>query len=353
MRTKLLLAALLLAPAAAVRADDLKPGTPELKSATALAFGPKGLLFVGDSAGAAVFAIDTGDTKSAGDKPLNVEKVDSKIAAALGVTDKDVRINDVRVNPASGNLFVSVARGTGAGTAAIVKVTRDGTVTPLALKDVPFAKVALPNPATTGAKGGAPEVITQIAYADGKVFVAGMSSEQFQSTLRAIPYPFKDADKGTAIEIVHTAHNAALETRSPIRTFVPYKIGGEENIMAAYTCTPLVKIPVSELKAGTKVSGKTIAELGNQNKPLDMIVYTKDGKDFVLMANSRLGVLKVPTTEFGSAPALTTAVKGGAAAGVKAEAIEALKDVVQLDKLDDGHAILLLKSGDLKTVPLP
>lgn len=157
MRTKLLAAALLLAAAATGRAEDgLTKGTPDLKSATALAFGPKGLLFIGDSAGAAVFAVDTGDAKPSGDKPLNVEKLDSKIAAALGVTDKDVKINDVRVNPASGNVYVGVSRGTGAGTPALVKVARDGTVTAVALKDVSFSKVAIPNPATGGAKGSTP-----------------------------------------------------------------------------------------------------------------------------------------------------------------------------------------------------
>src|SRR5687768_16610846 len=219
MRTKLLVAALVLASAAATgRADDLKVGTPDVKSATALAFGPKGLLFVGDAAGATIFAFDTGDTKSAGDKPLNVEKVDSKIAAALGVTDKDVRINDVRVNPASGNLYVSVSRGTGAGTPAVLKVGRDGAVTALSLKDLPFASVKIPNPTTAAPKGGGvPEVITQMAYVDGKLIVAGLSSEQFASTLRVIPYPFKEADKGSSIEIYHGAHGQ-LETRSPIRT---------------------------------------------------------------------------------------------------------------------------------------
>ena len=50
-------------------------------------------------------------------------------------------------------------------------------------------------------------------------------------------------------------------------------------MLAAYTCTPLVKLPVSELKAGAHVKGTTIAELGNRNRPLDMIVYQKDGKD--------------------------------------------------------------------------
>lgn len=353
MRIKLLAAALVLASAAVGRADDgLAKGTPDLKSAAALAFGPKGLLFVGDTAGAAVFAIDTGDTKPAGDKPLNVEKLDSKLAAAVGVTAADVKITDVKVNPASGNVYVSVSRGTGAGTPALLKVARDGTVSAVSLKDVMFSKVALPNPTTAMPKAGPSEVITQLGFVDGKVIVAGLSSEEFSSTLRVIPFPFKDADKGTGIQIFHGAHGQ-LETKAPIRTFVAYKIGKEDNIMASYTCTPLVKIPVADLKPGAKVKGTTIAELGNGNKPLDMIVYTKDGKDYLLMANTKHGILKVPTGEFGTAAPITTRT---GLAGVKAESIKELTDVVQLDKLDDNNALLLVKNGtafDLKTVPLP
>ena len=48
-----------------------------------------------------------------------------------------------------------------------------------------------------------------------------------------------------------------------------------------------MKIPVSDLKAGETVKGITIAELGNGNRPLDMIVYKKGGKDFILLANSK------------------------------------------------------------------
>ena len=40
----------------------------------------------------------------------------------------------------------------------------------------------------------------------GKVYVAGLSNEQFASTLRAIPFPFTEADKGTSVEIYHGAH---------------------------------------------------------------------------------------------------------------------------------------------------
>ena len=260
MRTTLFMAALLLASAATGRAaEGMTKGNPDPKSITAMAFGKDGVLFLGDSAGATIFAVDTGDAKPAGNKELNVEKLDAKIADTLGAAAKDVRITDVKVNPASGNVYVSVARGTGAGTPALVKVTRDGSVSAVAMKDIPFAKVSIPNPTKAAPKGGgAPEVITQMAFVDGKLIVAGLSSEQFASTLRVIPFPFKEADKGTGIEIFHGNHNA-LETRSPIRTFVAYKIGKEENIISAYTCTPLVKIPVSELKPGAKLKGTTIA----------------------------------------------------------------------------------------------
>jgi hypothetical protein len=347
MRTKLLVAALLLATATPAFAEDLKAGTPELKSATCMTFGPKGLLFVGDSVGAAIYAIDTADTKPAGNKDLNVEKLSTKIADVLG--GAAARITDVKVNPASGNVYVSVAVGTGAGTPAIVKVARDGgTVSALSLKNVPFASVKIPNPSTAGGKGP-PQVITNMAYVQDKLIVAGLSSEEFASTLRVIPYPFKDADKGTGIEIFHGAHGQ-IETKSPIRTFVAYKIGKEENIMAAYTCTPLVKIPVADLKAGAKVKGTTIAELGNGNQPLDMIVYKKDGKDYLLLTNTKHGVLKIPTTDFASVTPITART---GPAGIKAESIKELTDVVQMDKLNDDHAIILLKNGDLKTVPLP
>ena len=47
--------------------------------------------------------------------------------------------------------------------------------------------------------------------------------------------------------------------------------------------------------------GTTIAELGNRNRPLDMIVYKKDGKEFLLMSNNSRGVMKIPTDGFADA----------------------------------------------------
>src|SRR5262245_6317575 len=117
-RTKLLVVAAVLAVTVAVgRTDDgLAKGTPEIKSISALAFGPNGILFVGDPASATIFAIGTDDTKPAGDKPVNIDRIDAQLAGVLGVTEKEVRINDVKVNPASGNIYIAATRGTGAGT---------------------------------------------------------------------------------------------------------------------------------------------------------------------------------------------------------------------------------------------
>jgi hypothetical protein len=145
-----------------------------------------------------------------------------------------------------------------------------------------------------------------------------------------------------------------LETRSPIRTFTVYRIGNEPYLLAAYTCTPLVKVPVSELKAGAHIKGTTIAELGNGNNPLDMVIYQKDGKDYLLMTNDRRGVMKIPTEGAGSAPGITEHVLGKK--GLEYETIASLKGVAQMDQLDDRHAVVLAQTPgglNLDTIELP
>lgn len=351
MRKLLLLPLALWAVPAWAADPGLTKGTPSLQSITALAFGPDGLLFLGDPQAGQVVAIATGDTKPASTQALNIERLDAKIAALLGVGDKEVRIHDLKVNPASGNVYVAVTRGTGVGQPALVRILRSGELEAVPLKDVPFASVKLPDPGKTQREPQG--AITCMAFIGDRLFVAGLSSEEFASTLRVIPFPFQQAQKGTIVEIYHGSHGR-LETNAPIRTFTPYRIGDEEYIIASYTCTPLVKIPVKELKPGAKVRGVTIAELGNRNQPLDMIAYTRDGREYLLTANTARGVLKIPTEEFATAKPITSRIAD--TAGVKFEKVESLQNVVQLDKLDNAHAVILVRTGagfDLKTVPLP
>jgi len=331
---------------AAELTDSLKKGTPDLKSATALAFGPEGILFVGDPAGASIFAIATGDTTTGGKDAVKQEKIAEKIAALLGTTSAETTINDFKVNPASGNLYFSVTRGKSPGTPVIVKLDRAGKLTALELKDLPFSSVKLPNASDKNRA----EAITGLAYTKGQVIIAGLSNEEFASKLRAVGFPFKEADKGTSVEIFHGAHGK-METNSPVRTFTIYDIGGKPNLLAAYTCTPLVRLPVDSLKPGEKVTGITIAELGNGNRPLDMIVYTKDGKDYLLLANNKRGVMKIKLDGADKVEPITK--RAGPMTGLQYETIAELKEVVQLDKLDGERAVIMTAAGTLETVPLP
>jgi hypothetical protein len=48
--------------------------------------------------------------------------------------------------------------------------------------------------------------ITDMAYLNGNVLVAGLSNEEWASSLRSIPYPFKDAAQGSTVQIWHASH---------------------------------------------------------------------------------------------------------------------------------------------------
>jgi hypothetical protein len=332
--------------------DSLTKGTPELQSIGALAFGPEGILFIGDPRAAAIIALDTQDRTANGTDRPKVEALDEKIAALLGVEPSQLVVNAAAVNPLSGNTYLSVTRGKGAdGKPVLLRVDRSAKIDEVPLKDVPFARATLPG-AIEGKQRQ--EAITHLAYARGNLFVAGLSNEEFASRFRVIAFPFREADQGAGVEIYHGSHRQ-LETRSPIRTFVPYEVKGEANLLAAYTCTPLVQVPVADLKPGAKVKGKTIAELGNGNRPLDMIVYQKDGKDYILLANNRRGVMKIPTEGIETAEAITKPVQG--TAGLKYETIKSLQGTEHLDIFDKDHALVLIRTSDKKlnldTVEMP
>jgi len=332
--------------------DSLKKGAPELQSISALAFGPEGILFIGDARAATIIALDTQDRTAAGAEMPKIEALDEKIASLLGIEASQLLVNDLAVNPLSGNTYLGVTRGKGAdGKPVLLRVERSGKIAEVPLTDVAFSRTPLPTPGT----GRSPnDVITDMAYLNGKLYVACLSNEEFASQFRVLPFPFGEAGKGTAVEIFHGSHGR-LETKSPIRTFAPYEIQGETNLLAAYTCTPLVQVPVAELKPGEKVKGKTIAELGNRNVPLDMIVYQKDGKDYILMANSARGVMKISTEGIDRTQPITKPIAG--TAGLKYETIKGLDGTVQLDVFDKDHVLVLRKSKDnrlnLETVELP
>jgi len=327
-------------------------GKADLKSAGPMAFGPDGVLFIGDSMGAQIFAIDTEDrAANASGAALDVKGIDAKIAAALGTIAEQISIKAIAVNPISKRVYVSVSRGKGADAIPVVlRLDSAGKISELRLDNVKFSSTALPNPAERANQRM--DTITEVRYMSGKVLVAGLSNEEFQSNMRSIPYPFETVDKGASIEMYHGSHGR-FETNSPVRTFVPYSINNQQYILAAYTCTPLVKIPVSELKSGAKVKGTTIAELGAGNRPIDMIAYQKGGHEYILMANSNRGVMKLDAAHLDTYKPITAPTD---VTGVPYQTLDDWKDVKHLEKYDDKMALVLSEnngSNDLRTVALP
>ena len=108
----------------------LEVGNPGIKSVGPLAFGPDGLLFVGDNVGAAIFAIDVGDADPATQQSeINVANLGTSLAAYLGCSRDDVFIRDMAVHPSSENIYLAVMRGSGeAAIPVLIKVGADGTL---------------------------------------------------------------------------------------------------------------------------------------------------------------------------------------------------------------------------------
>jgi hypothetical protein len=197
--------------------------------------------------------------------------------------------------------------------------------------------------------------ITDLAFVDGHVIASGLVNAKSGSSVQDFPFPFDKKGEVASLEIYHGAHGK-LEDNAPIRAFIPFNIGGQPHLLAGFQCTPLVKFPIGAVDDGKQIKGTTVAELGNRNQPIDMVAYEKDGENYILIANTARGVMKVSTKDIDKNPGITEPVKGGGTAGQTYEKIDELTGVVQLDKLDDSRAVVVIDTqGELalKTVPLP
>jgi hypothetical protein len=348
-----------LSPSSALQQTQTGQG-PAMASMGPLTFGPDGTLFAADNQNAAIFALDLGaqaNGGAAGTKSLDA--LDEKLAALLGTGPREVTVTDLVVHPKTRNAYVSVMRGQGAGARpALFRIDGAGQIASISLDTLKFQRAELPNPPAANATARSnprTQVVTDMAFADSRLWVAGLSNEEFASKLRAIPYPFASVDRGVSVEIYHGNHRA-VETRSPVNAFVPYTLNNQQHLIAGYTCTPLVKFPISDLKPGDKVRGTTIAEFGAGNRVLDMIVYKKGAQEFLLTANNSRGVMKIPTSTFASAAPITAPVTTETG-GVPFEKVPSMTGIEQLDKLDDNTSLVIARTAaggiNLQAVPLP
>ncbi len=280
----------------------------QIKSLSEMAFSPEGVLFAGDKVSGAIHAFDlSSETRSTEKFEINAYNIDAQVAAVLGTAPANSKINDMVVHPKSGEVYISVTRGHGLDAIpALIKVDANsqlqvvdlskiqstsqtlnklpdgsqkfvarGTMAPPTIKELEKAKLPMRTLS-----------IMDIQYHKGEVFVAGITNENFCSALRRMPYPFNGKESISNIEMFHIAHDE-YETRAPIRSFVIKNIDGKDQMVAAYTCSPLVLIPIDELKAGAKVKARTLGDMGN-GQPIEMVAFSMQGNDMIFAtSNSR------------------------------------------------------------------
>jgi hypothetical protein len=346
MRLQILAAASLAVMAAGSFAADVK-------SVSRITFGPDNTLFVADWKGAQVHAVTLpAASPKMGEGTFNILDLESLLAKSLGVGK--LTVEDMAARPGSGEVYLAVSVGA-KKTPAVLAVTSDQKVRKLNLSSLKSSTVALKNPNSSKFAfwKEIPErsfTVTDMKWNNGELFVAGLSNQDFASTLRRIPYPFTDKQSMTSVEIYHTTHNQ-VETRAPIRALSFATIGGKPYVVAAYTCTPLVTIALEALKDGAHIKGKAIAELGYGNTPADMISYT--GKDPSGKAQEMLMLLNyervaniIPMSEIETAngkPGIDKPVPFGQIVGVQPMQAP-LVGATRIDNLDDKLFIVVRRA---------
>ncbi|MBE1273409.1 hypothetical protein [Enterovibrio baiacu] len=281
----------------------------DLKFAGALEFSDTGTMFVGDNYNGAIYAFDLTESKAPKSvEPVFLTDIDARIASILGVGKSAIAINDMAVHPVTSDIYISVSRlGNFDSSPAIMKVTQNAQVELLDLDTIPHQKQALshyPDQKTTfRPRGFGPThpldrdlakgkvtlsslAILDMEYYKGELFVSGVAFDNFLSTLRRMPYPFTGEQTAANVEMYHIAHDQ-FETRAPIRTMSVQEIDGKPQLVAAYTCSPIVLIGLDEIVDGAKISARTVMDYGN-GQPIDMLSYTLNGeKSLFLTSNSR------------------------------------------------------------------
>lgn len=339
--------------------ENFVVGKAAVQSLSVMTFGPEGILFIGDAKGGNVFALDVNDRKkNTSDKGFGVADIDAKVGNLLGTDAKGIVIHDFAVNPISQNVYLAVSRADAnllgfwktpndiSNASILLKITPDGNITEVDLNNISHSKAVVPKVIAEGKSknyrksDNRTDAITDLAYHAGKLYIAGLSNEEFASALRVVDFPFGEKAQYSTLEVYHVAHGA-YETEAPIRTFLPYEIGGKSYLLGSYTCTPFVSIPIEELKATQHVRSKTLGEFGFGNIPLDIIHYKNKGKDYILMSSFSKALIRIDPEDIPTQKALTEPLKDGEyAVGIPHDVLSRV-GVTHIDNLNEKNVLVL------------
>ena len=106
-------------PAAAPQATSA-PAVLAFGSIGPLTCGADGVLFAADTQAATIYAVNLGALPAGAAGTKAIPSIDAQIAAMLGADVRDISVTDLVVQPKTGNAFLSVMRGQGAGAKAVL-----------------------------------------------------------------------------------------------------------------------------------------------------------------------------------------------------------------------------------------
>ncbi len=252
-------------------------GGLKLSGAGNLHAGQHGLLLIAENGGSIV-AIDTKDTgtfKSV--KP--VKNLSAKIAGAIGTTAGKITINDLKANPETGTVYISVGRSD--GISAIITLNASGKLAALDVGKLNWVRVKLADKLKISR-------ISDLGLAPGRVLAAGQSNDAFRSKIFSIPTPIAHGSTAAVFstDTYHVAHGR-WETKAPIQSFIMTQEAGTPYLVGSFACTPIAKFPLANLNDGAQVKGTSVLELGSGNRPLDMFTYTSGGKEWLVTHSMR------------------------------------------------------------------
>jgi hypothetical protein len=321
-------------------------------------FGDAKTLFVGDSKSATLYAYNIASSENAtAQQGYNIHDLSQKIATFAKISPLDILIRDLAINPTNKEAYIAFDTKTKLGYfSQIIIVNQSGEIRAFDLRKTTHTEVKLTDAPTSDFKYWDKTPMRSFTFTDidlhkGKVYISGMSNAEFSSALRMVDFPFNDSKVSTtSVEIFHAVHGQ-METRAPIQTLTFVTLEDEDYILAAYTFTPLVLIPVKDLKDGAHIVGKTIAEMGYGNTPIDIIKFKSAAMDKVpyegiILSNKNKSAQFIDLNDIKESNKAASIGYAGIGEAGTARTTLPLTNLLQLDDQDDYHITSIKRNPD-------
>lgn len=342
--------------------SEAQLGNPELRSAQQLAFGPGGVLLIGDGRTDRLVAVETGDTSLASREENAFERIDNLAGAAANaigknVTASELQIDDMAVNPVSHRTYLAVTRFTTLE-AYVLSVGPDGDLHVFDLDNVVHAIVDVP-PADGGAA-----TFAGLSWTDENVIgsVTPQSFLRHELTYVKTPFAHEGRVRYATTRVFHKGWGMWVDNL-PMDRFFTYEDGGELFVAGSFGSS-VARFRSAELEGGAAdVQGATVFDLLDGRTVSDFMTYERDGETLVIVSvvnfifDGNAAGLRLTSEIFSQseaideqAPLLVDFTGAPLVAGV--ERAPAFDLARKMDRRGDQHAVVM-RANSLVAVELP